>query len=259
MGRYDPSGEPEKYLVWTGIPDQYPRLDSPVTSLNASYNIAVDIFEQCKNKKFALNGQAGYGQLVYSGAPGEGFGVWLRDSVHVALRCGSLMDPLGSGKPSVLPWKKGFDNGSDDRPWARWDFGTTILPLEIQTYCMKCGPAGIKYGRGRQAVRLSKGLVNAEKSTSNDAFPEPENGGYSLSTECYFMKAYESMVSIANVIGFGDKLEVEGWAGNANGCAFPFRKNTGTHNTDIFTSGPSGLMHLPREFGETSGEESVLG
>lgn len=247
--------------IWYGQAslDQYPRLDSPVTSLNASYNIAVDIFEQCKNKKFALNGQAGLWSAGLFQGPGEGFGVWLRDSVHVALRCGSLIDPLGSGKTLRFAMEKGFDNGSDGPAMGAvglWDYylvtGNTDILYEMWPLLV------LSMKEADRRYDYQKGLVNAEKSTSNDAFPEPENGGYSLSTECYFMKAYESMVSIANVIGFGDKLEVEGWAGKCQRLRLSIQEKYWNSQYGYFTSGPSGSDAFTQGIWETSGEESVL-
>ena len=238
---------------------RYPEFYSPVTSLNAAYRVALDVFEQCKRKKFALNGQAGLWSAGLFQGPGEGFGVWLRDSTHVLLRCGALVDPKGAKKTIRFAMEKGFDNGSDGPAMGAvglWDYylvtGNTDILYEMWPTLLK----GIEEADRRFDEK--KGLVAALNSTSNDAFPEPENGGFSLSTECYFMKAYESIVSIAELIGYGNKEEIERWRERGKKIRTAVRKCYWNPQYGYYTSGPEGSQSFEKGFWETSGEESVL-
>ena len=45
----------------------------------------------------------------------------------------------------------------------------------------------------------------------NDAFPEPENAGYSLGSECYYMKAYDSMAKIEKLL-HGENEKSKKWS-----------------------------------------------
>lgn len=247
--------------IWHGSAelDYYPQLISPVTSLNAAYNIALNVFRQCKSKKYALNGQKGLWSAGLFQGPGEGFGVWLRDSVHVLMRCGSLIDSAGAGKTLCFAMKKGFDNGADGPAMGAagvWDYylatGNQELLYEMWPILLSnTAEADKRYNEEKE-------LVFAEQSTSNDAFPEPENGGYSLSTECYFMKAYESMAAIAEVIGYPKKEDAERWRKRGQSLRQSIREKYWNPDYGYFTSGPKGSEAFEKGFWETSGEESAI-
>ena len=56
---------------------------------------------------------------------GEGFGVWLRDSVHIAMRGGNLIDPETAGRSLLYAVKKRICNGSDGPAMGAvglWDY-----------------------------------------------------------------------------------------------------------------------------------------
>lgn len=247
--------------VWHGSAELecYPQLMSSVTSLNAAYNLALNVFRQCKSKKYALNGQKGLWSAGLFQGPGEGFGVWLRDSVHVLMRCGSLIDPEGAGKTLCFAMKKGFDNGADGPAMGAagvWDYylatGNQELLYEMwPTLLSNIAEADRRYDE-------EKKLVLAEQSTSNDAFPEPENGGYSLSTECYFMKAYEDMAAIAETIGYSGKGDIKRWRKRGQVLRQSIREKYWNSDYGYFTSGPRGSEAFEKGFWETSGEESVI-
>lgn len=247
--------------VWHGNAelDSYPQLTSPVTGLNAAYNLALNVIRQCKSKKYALNGQKGlWSAGLFQGA-GESFGVWLRDSVHVLMRCGGLIDPAGAGKTLCFAMKKGFDNGAD---------GPAMGAVGVWEYYLLTGNQELLYemwpillSNIREADKRydeEKKLVFAEQSTSNDAFPEPENGGYSLSTESYFMKAYEATAAIAKVIGFSEKETIKKWRRRGQDLRQSIREQYWNSDYGYFTSGPKGSVAFEKGFWETSGEESVI-
>ena len=143
---------------------------------------------------------------------GEGFGVWLRDSVHIAMRGGNLIDPETAGRSLLYAVKKGFDNGSDGPAMGAvglWDYylatgDRSALEEGYETLLETMTEIENRYNE-------EKGLVRAEQSTSNDAFPEPENAGYSLGSECYYMKAYDSMAKIEKLL-HGENEKSKKWS-----------------------------------------------
>lgn len=237
----------------------YPQLISPVASLNAAYNIALHVFEQCKDKKYALKGQEGLWSAGLFQGLGESFGVWLRDSVHILMRCGSLIDPKGAGRTLMFAMKKGFDNGSDGPamgPAGAWDYYLATGNKELLYEMWPVLVSNIREADRRYDEK--RDLVFAEKSTSNDAFPEPENGGYSLGTECYFMKAYESMAAIADVIGYSGKDDVRRWREKGRRLRQSVREKYWNPEYGYFTSGPKGSEAFEKGYWETSGEEGAI-
>lgn len=247
--------------IWRGYAAliRYPQIHSPVTTLNAAYQIALDVFEQCKRKKYALNGQAGLWSAGLFQGPGEGFGVWLRDSTHILLRCGALVDPEGAKNTIRFAMEKGFDNGSD---------GLAMGAVGLWDYYLVTGNTDILYEMWPRLIESTmeadkrfdeeKGLVMAENSTSNDAFPEPENDGFSLSTECYFMKAYESMAAIAELIEYGEVDKIKEWKQKSETIRRMIKDQYWNPQYGYYTSGPKGSKSYHEGFWETSGQESVL-
>ena len=72
---------------------KYPILKSSSDILSATWNLAMTVFDRCTNGGYALPGQEHLWQAGLFQCKGEGFGVWLRDSVHIAMRGGNLIDP----------------------------------------------------------------------------------------------------------------------------------------------------------------------
>ena len=93
--------------------------------------------------------------------------------------------------------KKGFDNGSD---------GPALGAVGIWDYYLATGDKAMLFENYEALLTMTKemeqrydvkyDLVKAEQSTSNDAFEEPENAGFSLGSECYYMRAFECMSQI---------------------------------------------------------------
>lgn len=102
-----------------------------------------------------------------------------------------------------------------------------------------------------------KGLVRAEQSTSNDAFPEPENAGYSLGSECYYMKAYDSMAKIEKLL-HGENEKSKKWSKISEQLCEKIREEYWNDEAGYFTSGPKGSEAYENQIWETSGEEAAL-
>ena len=64
--------------------------------------------------------------------PGEGFGVWVRDTAHIGIRMGNLLDPEGARASLLFTTMGGFDKGVD---------GTAMPIVRIWDYYLATGDA----------------------------------------------------------------------------------------------------------------------
>ena len=237
---------------------KYPTLKSASDILSATWNLAMTVFDRCTNGGYALPGQEHLWQAGLFQCKGEGFGVWLRDSVHIAMRGGNLIDPETAGRSLLYAVKKGFDNGSDGPAMGAvglWDYylatgDISALEEGYETLLETMTEIENRYNE-------EKGLVRAEQSTSNDAFPEPENAGYSLGSECYYMKAYDSMAKIEKLL-HGENEKSKKWSKISEQLCEKIREEYWNDEAGYFTSGPKGSEAYENQIWETSGEEAAL-
>lgn len=237
---------------------KYPTLKSASDILSATWNLAMTVFDRCTNGGYALPGQEHLWQAGLFQCKGEGFGVWLRDSVHIAMRGGNLIDPETAGRSLLYAVKKGFDNGSDGPAMGAvglWDYylatgDRSALEEGYETLLETMTEIENRYNE-------EKGLVRAEQSTSNDAFPEPENAGYSLGSECYYMKAYDSMAKIEKLL-HGENEKSKKWSKISEQLCEKIREEYWNDEAGYFTSGPKGSEAYENQIWETSGEEAAL-
>lgn len=155
---------------------------------DAACRVALDIFFRCSSGEFSLKGQEGMWQGGFFQGAGMGFGVWVRDTAHIAMRAGNLIDPQVAKRSLRYTVDAGFDNAAD---------GTAMPIIGIYDYVLATGDTGLATEAWPQLVRRMEQLeasfdkdaclIPAPQSTSNDAFEEPENGGYALSTEICFL------------------------------------------------------------------------
>lgn len=238
--------------------NEYPEISTGIPVVDAAYRLALDTFCLCKSKEYALPGQEGLWSAGGFQGKGQGFGVWMRDSAHVALRCGSLIDPQTARKTLLYTTKKGFDNGCDGAATVivgLWDY--YLITNDISAV-YEAWPALLKnIEKIEKEIDEERGLVYAPQSTSNDAFEEPECGGYCLSTEVYNMKAFEAMAYLGKKLGYKEEklLKWKEWGKRMRGSIQEKYWNT---QYGYFTSGPKGSLSFEKGYWETSGAESVL-
>ncbi|MDO4276048.1 MAG: hypothetical protein Q4D16_20455 [Eubacteriales bacterium] len=237
---------------------QYPEIKSGIPVFDAAYKLALDTFCICKSRDYALPGQEGMWSAGAFQGKGQGFGVWMRDSAHIALRCGNLIDPKTARKTLLYTTSQGFDNGCDGAAMAivgLWDY---YLATDDITAVYEAWPRLLKNIAYLDELFMEeKNLVYAPQSTSNDAFEEPECEGYCLSTQCYDMKAYEAMAYLGRRIGADDTL-VSHWEQRGDRLRYEIKTQYWNEQYGYYTSGPKGSESFSKGFWETSGEESVL-
>ncbi|MDC7287645.1 hypothetical protein NXH76_07520 [Blautia schinkii] len=238
--------------------NKYPQLKTGIQVVDAAYNLALDTFRICESKDYALSGQEEMWSAGAFQGKGQGFGVWMRDTAHIALRCGNLIDPETARRTLLYTTGNGFDNGCDGACMSivgLWDY---YLATDDITAVYEAWPKlleNIEQIDTQYCTELS--LVHAPQSTSNDAFEEPEGGGFCLGTEVYDMKAYEAMAYLGKEIKFNSSM-VEQWA--ARGAKIREQIGALYWNEEFgyFTSGPKGSEAYENGYWETSGEECVL-
>lgn len=236
----------------------YPQLKTDIDILSAVWNLAISTFATCSEGAYSLPGQENMWQAGLFQGKGEGFGVWLRDSVHIAIRGGNLIDPETAGRTLKYALRKGFDNGSDGPAMGAvgvWDYyqATADISMLRDNYQILCNMVN----EIEERFDEKRGLVRAEQSTSNDAFPEPENGGFSLGSECYYMKAYENMAKIEQVL-HGNTKQAYKWKKRAECIRSNIKQEYWNAEAGYFTSGPKGSIAYENKVWETSGEEAAV-
>lgn len=237
---------------------RFPKLCTSVASLNAAWNIAMSVFAQCSQEQYAMPGQEDMWSAGLFQGKGEGFGVWLRDTTHIALRGGCLIDPDTCLRTLKYAASRGFDNGSDGPAMCIvgiWDYYLATGDKPAVFYML---PQLLESIKQIDALYDSKAeLVKAAQSTSNDAFPEPENGGFALGSECYYMKAYENMAHIGELVGY-DNNAIKLWRNKGELIKKHIQERYWNENFGFYTSGPIGSDAYENGVWESSGEEAAI-
>ena len=245
--------------LWRESPNpSYPSIRAGIPSFDAACAIAFNIFDKCSGEEYALNGQKGLWSGGCFQCKGEGFGVWLRDSAHIALRGGDLFDPACARRTLLYILKNGFDNGADGPAMlvvGLWDYylASNDISTLFEAWPGLLEAAGKIDGRYDEAA----GLVSAGQSTSNDSLPEPECGGYSLSGEIYYMQAYRALARIACLTGLpgGDP---DKWERRAQNMKAALKERYWCDKAGYYASGPTGSEAYQNAYWETSGQEAAL-
>ena len=180
----------------------YPSLHTKHNVINAAFSLATDIMCQNRNKKYALPGQEGLMNAAVFQREGEGFGSWVRDTCHAAFRCQNLLAPDEARESLSYISEHGFNNGVDCAAMpaiAAWDHYITTGDIQLLYEML---PGIIKYAEEADArYDEEMQLIHATMCLAQDAFEEPENGGYCLGTEITFALMYQDVAKICKVTG----------------------------------------------------------
>ena len=238
--------------------ERFPRLKTGINTLDAAWNIALETFARCSSGEFSLPGQGGLWQGGYFQGRGQGFGVWVRDTAHAALRSGNIIDSTAAGASLEYTTHSGFDNASD---------GLALPIVGIYDYYLATGDENPMRNSWQnlksRAARLvglfdeDAGLIPAERSTSNDAFDEPENGGFALSTEICYMLALRAMVCMGKVLNENEEI-LKCWDTIEKRLCLSIKIKYWNDDFAYFTSGPEGSEAFRKGFWETSGQEMAV-
>lgn len=244
---------------WTApARSRYPVLHSETPVLKAAYGLAADIMEQNRNERFALPGQQGLMNAALFQGPGEGFGIWVRDACHAAFRLQNIAAPQEARESLVYVSERGFNNGEDCAAMpalAIWDHYVATGDTSILYETL---PGVLRYAAEADGRFVpQKGLVSANMCLAQDAFEEPENGGYCLGTEILFACMYQAVAQIC------ETLDVEPekrrlWARRGADMVETIRREFWNEEAGVFTSGPRGSEAYEKGWWEATGAEMAL-
>lgn len=237
---------------------RFPKLDTGILALDMAYKIALDVFYLCGSREYALPGQEDMWTAGLFQGKGEGFGVWMRDSTHTAIRGGNLIDREMAHRTLRFAAGQGFDNGADGPAMAAvgiWDYyiATRDASLVFETWPL----LNKKIEEAENRYRPQERLVYAPQSTSNDAFEEPEAGGYCLGTEIYYMEAFLCMERMGKLVG-EDEERVRHWGKIGRRIRKKIQEAYWNPQAGYFTSGPKGTLAYEEACWETSGIEGAI-
>ncbi|MBP3964751.1 GH32 C-terminal domain-containing protein [Paenibacillus lignilyticus] len=246
--------------VWHPKPEisMLPAIYTGHATIDAAYNLAADIFYRCGSAEFARKGEEGMWTAGQFQGPGEGFGVWVRDTAHIAMRSGSILDPEGARQSLLFTTKGGLDNGVDGMAMpivGIWDYylATGDLTLIKESW----------HGLKERITKLDglfdseRGLIPADQATSNDAFPEPECAGFSLATEIYFMEAFRAMSRMGTYMGEPES-QVGAWAARGELLLINIQSQYWNEEAGFYTSGPVGSESYEQGYWESAGQEIAM-
>jgi hypothetical protein len=238
---------------------RFPEIKTGWPTVDAACGVALDVLQRCGDGEFARNsGEVGLWEAGFFWGKSSGFGIWLRDATHVALRAGNLIDPDVAGLTLRSTAVGGIDNGSDG-------VAMPIIGLwDNYLVTGNAGPIQAVWGNLKaQIIKLdaqfdaNKGLIKAAQSTSNDNFPEPEAGGFALGTETYFMQAYRAMVDMGRMMKESESL-ITAWEARYQLLAGNIRTLYWKETAGIFTTGPVGSTGYTNNNWESSGQEMAI-
>jgi len=239
-------------------PGRFPELTTTFRSVDAAFALALETFQRNASGEFALPGETGMWSAGYFQGPGLGFGVWKRDSSHIAMRSGNLLDPDVARATLAYVVNSGFDNGSDGDALptvAVWDH---YLATGDESLIHETWPRLVQAGAALDArFDVDRGLVAAAQATSNDCFDEPEAGGFALSVQVYAMQTYAALSSMSGFPGV-DGTRATHWAERAETMRRSIRASYWNPEHGYFTSGPVGSESFDSGYWETSGAEAAL-
>lgn len=259
--RHTPMGDMTRCLNRSDLIQLKPKRDFPdihtgIPSVDAAYQIALDVLDTARSERHALQGEAGLWSAGAFQGQNLGFGVWVRDSMQIIAKGGAFWDPETSRKTLLHIVQEGHDNAIDGIPApiiCSWDYYLATHDLET-----------IKRIWPNLEMRLSKAdayydpvcqLYFADKNSANDAFADTDSGGYALSTEIYFMAAFDAAANLALLI---DPDKRKRYEKKAKALRKEIQKRYWNSKHGIFTAGPVGSCAYENGYWETCGQEAAI-
>lgn len=247
--------------IWHPTKDisRFPGIRTGWPTVDMACNVALDVLQRCGSGEFARNeAEKGLWEAGFFWGEFSGFGIWLRDATHVALRSGNLIDSEVAAKTLCFTAQGGIDNGVDGVAMPMiglWDLYLVTgnkIPITESWDKLK-----VQIAKLDAQFVTSKGLIKAAHSTSNDNFAEPEAGGYALGTETYFMQAYRAMSEMGQLMN-EDVALINAWTARAQLLTDNIRKLYWKSTPGIFTTGPQGSTGYANNYWESSGQEMAI-
>ncbi len=236
----------------------YPKLTTPYPAVTAAYKIAADILDRNLSPEFALPGQKGLMNAALFQGPGEGFGIWVRDACHSAFRVQNLLAPGAIRESLAYISERGFNNGVDSGAMpaiAIWDH---YVATGDHTLLYETLPGVLRYAEeaDRRFVPAA-GLMDAKMCPAQDAFEEPENGGYCLGTEILYALMYQCTANICKTLDAEPDRRML-WEERGKSIMKLVKERYWNEEAGCFCSGPAGSLAYEKGWWEATGAELSL-
>ena len=236
----------------------YPGLETKYNVLNAAFALSTEIMEQNRDERYALPGQEGLMNAALFQREGEGFGSWVRDTCHAAFRCQNLLAPEEARESLIYVSEHGFNNGEDCAAMpaiAAWDYYEATGDIQLLYEML---PGILRYAEEADSrYDKEKNLVHASMCLAQDAFEEPENGGYCLGTEIAFALMYQAVSEICKVTE-NENVRTIFWRERSEKMIQSIREKFWNEEKGCFTSGLIGSEAYEKGWWELTGAEMAL-
>jgi len=238
---------------------RFPSIKTGWPTVDMACNVALDVLQRCGSGEFARNdAEKGLWEAGFFWGESSGFGIWLRDATHVALRSGNLLDSEVAGRTLRSTAQGGIDNGVDGVAMPMiglWDL--YLVTGDKSPIIESWDKLKVQMAKLDAQFDAAKGLIKAAHSTSNDNFPEPEAGGFALGTETYFMQAYRAMAEMGQLMNEDETL-IHAWETRCQLLTDNIRKLYWKSSAGYFTTGPQGSTGYTNNNWESSGQEMAI-
>ena len=239
------------------MPTGFPEIKTKYAVVEAAWNVAAHTMATALDPAYALDGQKNMWSAGAFQGKGEGFGVWRRDAAQIILRCGTFFSKAITKTTLQYVLKTGINNGVDGiflPVIALWDYIQATGDRQILDETWEDAEYSINSVNGFFDDDLH--LLQVERSTSNDAFPEKETGGYALSIQVYYSAALRAAANLARIRNQWEKAAA--WDTRAQAVVKAVKKLYWNEAAGYYTSGPKGSTAFEMAAWETSGIESLL-
>lgn len=236
----------------------YPKLSTGIATIDAAYNLAVDVMRKNVSEEFAMPGQKGLMNAALFQGKGEGFGIWVRDTAHNALRIQNLLAPSDTHKSLIHITKHGFDNGCDAAAMlaiAVWDH---YLATGDHTILFETLPGLLRnVDKADKMFDADKGLMQAPYAAAQDAFVEPESDGFCLSPQIFYAHMYLDTAKICRTIKqHTDRCDT--WTKRGEQILQQVRAAYWNEEKACYCNGPKGSEAYEKGMWEATGAEASL-
>lgn len=139
---------------------------------------------------------------------------------------------------------------------AAWDHYITTGDIQLLYEML---PGIIKYAEEADArYDEEMQLVHATMCLAQDAFEEPENGGYCLGTEIAFALMYQDVARICEVTGcYPERIKF--WESRSKEMLASIKEKYWNEEKECFTSGPIGSEAYEKAGGRRLGQKWFCG
>jgi hypothetical protein len=235
--------------------DRYPRLHTSHPSINATYNLAVDILSRCSSGEFMRNaGEEGMWQAGFR--RGEGYGVWTRDVCYVGLLMGSFVDEEVAKKSIEFVTKRGIDNGED---------GLALPAIAVWNHFVVTGDssvirntyANLEAKIGNIQFTTKRNLGFAHSGSFIDSRRQPEAGGLPLSTNILYAESYRVMARMGAIMNEAS-ASIDLWEQRSRVMKEAINREFWNPDCGYYTFGPKGSESFRNQHWENLGQSLAI-